>query len=162
MTSPSLGSRTHSSGAPQPEMPLGDPPLLERWLERWNARTRERWGLTVSQLARVFWLVVAGLAISVGFAVYIWEANHRARQAELTNRVEEHVKLLRSSTARSLEALHAIAAFMESSQPPPSRAAFHAFVQGPLERLPEVHAFEWIPVVTGSERAEFEDRKSVV
>lgn len=158
MTSPSLGSRTHSSGAPQPEMPLGDPPLLERWLERWNARTRERWGLTVSQLARVFWLVVAGLAISVGFAVYIWEANHRARQAELTNRVEEHVKLLRSSTARSLEALHAIAAFMESSQPPPSRAAFHAFVQGPLERLPEVHAFEWIPVVTGSERAEFEAR----
>lgn len=158
MTPPPLGSRTDSPGAPQQRVPAGNPPLLERWLSRWNAHTRQRWGLTVSQLARVFWLVMAGLAISIGSAVYIWEANHRARQAELTNRVEEHVKLLRSSTARSLEALHAIAAFMESSQPPPSRAAFHAFVEGPLERLPEVHAFEWIPLVTSGERADFEAR----
>ncbi|HTU58959.1 MAG TPA: CHASE domain-containing protein, partial [Polyangiales bacterium] len=65
------------------------------------------------------------------------------------------MRLLRSSTLRCLEALHAMASFIAES-PELTREGFRRFVRGPLERLPELQAFEWIPRVTGAERAAYE------
>lgn len=153
MTHPSLEQPSATGGA------VRHGPVLQRLLRRWDAFTQARWGLAAPQVARVLVLLAAGLAVSLGSAAYLFEARSRALQAELFARAEEHVKLLRASTLRSLEALHAIAAFMESGgSEPPSREAFQDFVRGSLQRLPEVRAFEWIPVVPAERRAELEQR----
>jgi PAS domain S-box-containing protein len=132
-------------------------PLLMRVLTRWDELSRRRVGLELPQVARVLLLLLAGLAASLGSAAYLWDARSRALEAEFWTRTDEHVKAIRSSTLKSLEALLAIGAFMESTRgSAPSRAEFAEFVRGPLERLPEVSAFEWIPVVEHSAREEVE------
>lgn len=78
------------------------------------------------------------------------EAETGARQ-EALERMEE----LRSAMLRALEILHAVRALFEL-KPEVSRSEFGRFVGGAIERLPELHALEWIPRVPGSERAALE------
>lgn len=77
----------------------------------------------------------------------------QAVQAEAHN----HAELLRISAQRSLEVLHATAAFF-AVNPQPTRNAFEVFVRGSLERLPQLQALEWIPRVPHAERELWERR----
>lgn len=78
------------------------------------------------------------------------EAETGAR-AEALERMEE----LRAAMLRALEILHAVRALFEL-KPGVTRAEFGRFVGGAIERLPELQALEWIPRVSGAERAIWE------
>ena len=69
----------------------------------------------------------------------------------------ERMEELRSSLLRALEILHAVHAFFEI-KPGVTRDEFARFVRSALERLPELHAIEWIPRVVSSARGDWENR----
>ncbi len=68
----------------------------------------------------------------------------------------ERMEDLRSSLLRTLEILHAAQALFEV-KPGATRAEFSHFVGRALERLPELHAIEWIPRVPAAGRGEWEN-----
>ncbi len=78
------------------------------------------------------------------------EAEAGAKQEAL-----ELMEQLRGEMMRTLEILHAVQALFEV-KPEVSRAEFRRFVRSALKRLPELQALEWIPCVSGEQRAAFE------
>jgi PAS domain S-box-containing protein len=125
-----------------------------RW-QAWNARCLRRWRLSARQLLLLLVFGAGGVVISVSLFVHLSASNQRALQVEVGVAAQARLKLLRSTALRGLEALHGIAAYLESTEQP-SRAEFARFVRGPLQRLPEVQALEWIPRVALAERDEYE------
>ena len=67
----------------------------------------------------------------------------------------ERMEELRAALLRALEILHAVQALFEL-KPEAGRAEFARFVRRALDRLPELHAIEWIPRVRGGGRAAVE------
>ena len=67
----------------------------------------------------------------------------------------ERMEELRAALLRALEILHAVHALFEL-KPEAGRAEFARFVRRALDRLPELHAIEWIPRVRGAGRAAVE------
>lgn len=113
------------------------------------------WGLSSGQMLLVAGFIVAAAAAGLVGALQLQRVQDQAREAEVTRVTDERMRLLRSSTLRCLEVLHAMASFLEES-PALTREGFRRFVRGPLERLPELQALEWIPHVAASERDDYE------
>ena len=67
----------------------------------------------------------------------------------------QRVELVQSKVFRSMEVLHGLAAFFET-RGKVSGEEFSNFVQGALDRQPELHALAWSPRVTRAERSQFE------
>lgn len=122
-----------------------------------HAQTGDRrlWGLSIPQLCVVVGFVVATGGAGLVGALQLQRMQERTLRAEMTRLTDERMRLLRSSTLRCMGALHAMASFVAES-PDLRRDGFRRFVRGPLERLPELQAFEWIPRASEAERAAFE------
>jgi signal transduction histidine kinase/DNA-binding response OmpR family regulator len=114
-----------------------------------------RWGLSPAQLLLVGGFVFIAAGAGLAFALQLQRMQQRALHAEVTRLTDERMRLLRSSTLRCLEVLHAMVSFLEVS-PELTRERFRHFVRGPLARLPELQAFEWIPRVARAERDAYE------
>jgi PAS domain S-box-containing protein len=128
--------------------------LVRRW-QALNERCLVRWRLSARQLLLLLVFGASGVVISSSLFVSLQSAQRRALQVEMGSAAQARLKLLRTTALRGLEALHGIAAYLEGDERP-SREAFARFVRGPLERLPEVQALEWIPRVTFDQRAGYE------
>ena len=69
----------------------------------------------------------------------------------------DRAEVIRSQLLRSMEVLHAVAAFFETRHEV-TREEFRVFVSPTLVRQPELQALAWDPRVPGSERARWEAR----
>jgi PAS domain S-box-containing protein len=136
---------------PRVSRPAGLASSVERRVSRLLARI----GLTAFQAATLALIVACGVGLSAVLQLHLKRLHARAIAAELAVAVQARTELLRSSWLRSLEALHATVDYLEVT-PDPTREAFRQFALGPLERLPELQAVEWIPRVKRHERGRYE------
>ena len=100
-------------------------------------------------------VVLAGLALSMASFTYVRAAGHDRLEARFERETDALAGAMREGIARHVEVLHALHDYFDA-QPTVSRAAFRAFVRGPLARHPGIRALEWVPVVPGPARARFE------
>jgi PAS domain S-box-containing protein len=138
-----------------PDLRASRPTGFVNGVERRVHRSLARIGLTAFQAATLALIVACGLGLSAVLQLHLKRLHARAIAAELAVGVQARTELVRSSWLRSLEALHATVDYLEVTREP-SREAFRQFTLGPLERLPEVQAVEWIPRVKRDERARYE------
>jgi serine/threonine-protein kinase len=103
--------------------------------------------------------VVAVLLVGVGLSLAVFavtRADERAaRRAEFERRAAQVVLAEQASFDVPLEVLCSIPSLFDASEAV-TRAEFRAFVLHALARYPWIYALEWIPRVSGSERANFE------
>jgi CHASE1-domain containing sensor protein len=109
-----------------------------------------------SQLATAL-LFALGVGMSTLFSVVLQVRNEEQQRADFAHRANQVSADLRAKLELPLEVLRSIAAFFAASQTV-SRAEFAEFVAGALEQHPGLRALEWIPIVAGEQRAEYEAR----
>lgn len=100
---------------------------------------------------------MAGVVVSAGVFLVLWQRENELMQAKLRDIVRERAETLRGQMLRSMEVLHGISAF-HSTRGELTRAEFHAFVSGALARQPELQALAWDPRVPHTDREGFEGR----
>jgi PAS domain S-box-containing protein len=100
-------------------------------------------------------IVVSGTATSALLYVQSHNTAQREFAADLGDRADRRVELLKTQVTRSLESLHAVGSLLRS-RPQVSAAEFEQFVSDSLGRQPEVQALGWSPRVPRSERAAIE------
>jgi signal transduction histidine kinase/CheY-like chemotaxis protein len=100
---------------------------------------------------------VLGVALSLIIAGVLRDAEKRELREAVRQVAKDRVEVLRGQVMRSMEVLHAIAAFY-AVRGEVSRAEFRAFVADALSRQPELQALAWDPRVPGAERAAWEER----
>ena len=119
----------------------------KRFLGLWRARLQNR--------------AVAPVVLSLGWLLTIccWiglhHGEHHAAEQKAADLTLQEADKIKIQVLRSLEVLHSVAALHEALGGV-TRAQFHQFVQGALERQPELLALSWNPCVTDARRAEFE------
>ncbi len=99
--------------------------------------------------------VACGLLLSFWLYVYLDERHQRLLVSEFENVASQRVQVLDNHVQRSLEVLFGLAAFLQQPHNR-QRKIFQDYVRGSLQRLPEVQALEWIPLITQSQRQTFE------
>ena len=100
-------------------------------------------------------LFALGVGVSLGlFFTQLSRAHERERSA-LERQALDVRSGLRSKLEDPLEALESVCSLFEASSVV-SRAEFARFVRTALTRHPGLRALEWIPVVPGAERAQYE------
>jgi signal transduction histidine kinase/CheY-like chemotaxis protein len=104
--------------------------------------------------------LVCGLLLSGGVTGVIWKTRERTRQDEVRRVALDRADVIRGQILRSMEVLHGMAAYFESSGKI-SRTDFRNFVKGSLARQPELQALAWDPVVEAAGREEWERRAQV-
>lgn len=100
-------------------------------------------------------ICLGGVCLSIVLFVYARAWESRILQSELDFRARQRVELVQSKVLRSMEVLHGLAALFET-RGQVSRGEFASFVQGALQRQPELHALAWTPRVPGARRAQYE------
>lgn len=107
------------------------------------------------------WIVGAPLILAFAIAVAFFVYSSKAEQARLDQEMERQkdnlVVALKNNLDRKLDFLDAAAGLFIVSEHV-SRADFHQFWQRNLGHLAGVQAIEWSPLVTQSQRAEYENR----
>jgi CHASE1-domain containing sensor protein len=126
---------------------LASPELRGTWRSKAGLRSQHTPAL-------VFTL---GVAMSVLLSVVLHVRNEEQQRAEFAHQANQVSTELRAKLGLPLEVLRSIAAFFAASETV-SRAEFSEFVAGALEQHPGLRALEWIPVVPGEQRAEYEAR----
>ena len=81
----------------------------------------------------------------------------QAWREEVRKLAQDRAEVIRGQVARSMEVLHAVAAFFDA-RGEVSPQEFKAFVERPLARQPELQALAWDVRVPGPERAKWEAR----
>ena len=99
--------------------------------------------------------VASGLLLSVWLYLFLEERQRSALHHDFVNASERRMQVLENHVYRSLEVLYDLAAFLQIEHNR-SWAHFRSYVSGSLERLPELQALEWIPLVSQAQRDEFE------
>jgi CHASE1-domain containing sensor protein len=96
-----------------------------------------------------------GALASLALFVAIRAKTRAERRTDFQHRAARLAGLAEKSFDTPLEVLRSIPAFYEASEDV-TRAEFRTFVHRALERYPWIYALEWIPRVTGAERAAYE------
>jgi len=109
---------------------------------------RRRW-----LAAAVVFLV--GLAVTL--ALFFWERDRdlHERRFEFERSARQLASMVETGLLYPLEVLRSLPAFYESSTEV-TRAEFRHFVRGALGRHKGIFAFEWVPIVAGKDRVEYE------
>jgi len=107
--------------------------------------------------APAFVALVLGLLVSAALFSVLRQGQQRAWQDEVRRLGQDRAELLRGQVMRSMEVLHAMAAFF-AAEKDVSREEFGIFVNEALGRQPELQALAWDPRVPGAERQAWEDR----
>lgn len=100
-------------------------------------------------------LVASGLVLSYWLYQVLDSRHQRHVVAEFDNLARQRVQVLDNYMQRSLEVLYGLSAFLRHA-PNRQLSVFEDYVSGSLQRLPEVQALEWIPIVERSQRSAFE------
>jgi hypothetical protein len=98
-----------------------------------------------------------GISLSILAGVMLKSGQERAWEEEVRKLAQDRAEVIRSQVARSMEVLHAVAAFFDA-RGEVSRQEFKAFVERPLARQPELQALAWDVRVPGAERGKWEAR----
>lgn len=105
-------------------------------------------------------LVVAGLLFSVWLYLYLAERAKHSLNEDFDALVDQRIQALDNHYTRSLEALYGLAAYL-SEDDNRQWQRFRDYVDGSLQRLPELQALEWIPIVSRSQRNSLEANAAV-
>lgn len=107
--------------------------------------------------APAWFVLLAGLAVTALLATLLWKLQQREALEQVRGLAQDRVEVIRSQIMRSMEVLNAIAAFLDTKSGV-TRSEFGAFVDGALERHPELQAVAWDPRVRRADRAAWEAR----
>lgn len=133
-----------------------EPPAEVR-VELANPERRAVWrskaGLRSQRMPVLLFALGAGMSVLLSLVLHV--RNEEQQRAEFAHRSNQVTTELRAKLELPLEVLRSIAAFFAASQTV-SRAEFSEFVAGALEQHPGLRALEWIPIVPGEQRAEYE------
>lgn len=101
--------------------------------------------------------VASGLLLSLWLYLFLDDRHQRQVQSEFEGLATQYMQVLDNHVQRSLEVLYGLSAFLRQ---PHNREyeVFQDYVRGSMERLPEVQALEWIPVVAKHRREDYEHR----
>jgi len=101
--------------------------------------------------------LVLGVLVSCALLGLLLKAQRRVWQDEVRRLGQDRAELLRGQVMRSMEVLHAMAAFY-AARKEVTREEFAIFVNEALGRQPELQALAWDPRVPGAERPAWEAR----
>jgi PAS domain S-box-containing protein len=122
---------------------------------RFARTTPPRFTSRVGRLVGTLLIVASGTATSAFMFVQARAAARREFDADLSDRADRRVELLKTQITRSLESLHAVGSLLRS-RPGVSAAEFERFVADSLARQPEVQALGWSPRVLAAQRQSIE------
>lgn len=101
--------------------------------------------------------LTAGLLVSLLAAIGLKKNQDHALREEVRKLAQDRTEVIRAQLVRSMEVLQSVASFFDA-RGSVSREEFHAFVDRPLARQPELQALAWDARVPGPDRAEWEAR----
>ena len=99
--------------------------------------------------------VISGLLLSLWLYNVLAERHQRQLALEFEALAGQRTQVLENHIQRSLEVLHGLSAFLRQPQNRQLNL-FRDYVKGSIERLPEVQALEWIPIIEQQQRQAFE------
>ena len=101
--------------------------------------------------------LVLGIIASGVMAGLLWQEQRRGAEDQVRKLALDRAEVIRSQLLRSMEVLHAVAAFFETRREV-TRDEFRVFVNSSLARQPELQALAWDPRVSGADRRAWEQR----
>ena len=104
----------------------------------------------------VFLMMGLGVGFSLIFFFIVWDLTERTVAAEFGRKAENIVFSLQRSVEENVNTLRSIATFYASSREV-ERNEFQEFTRPFLSRPSTIRALSWIPVVSASERATYEE-----
>ncbi len=93
------------------------------------------------------------VALSLGLGAYVFARTRAAVQFAFAEKAQRLQALVTERLTLALENLYTLQSFMGASDRPVTRGQFRLLAYPMLARNPEVYAFEWLPLVRGTERA---------
>ncbi len=104
------------------------------------------------------WVAAAGLAAALlfGWGIYFDKSAEAAAQLAFSQKAQRLQAQVSERLTLALENLYTLQSFMDASDHVMTRVQFRLLAVPMLTRNPEVYAFEWLPLVRGSDRAKSE------
>ena len=110
---------------------------------------------SIHRYVPVILVLVTGCLLSAAAFMLVEKIGEAQRKADFVRAAEDRIFAVRRAIDADLEVLRSLASFMDSAGDV-DREGFRSFVTPALSRHSSIQALEWIPRVTASDRAAYE------